>query len=456
VEDAVYAMDQRLMNMFRAYDIRGNTDEELTPPVMEQIGRAYGTYLQREDQTQRVAVGRDSRITSEELKEAFIRGLRSTGVEEVVDLGHNPFGVVLFYAWDRGTEAAYVTASHLPTEWNGVKFYHPSGVGYTWEENQIVRDIFRKEDFEEGDSSVRDAYPREEYLSFLCSRIDDIDMDLVLDCGNGVAGLTAPRLFDQLGAEVTTLFEEPDGTFPNRTSDITEESMQALQKEVASHDLGIAYDGDSDRCGIMTHEGRLLEADEIAYLVLDTFLEDREGTIIANVECSRLIEEVAEKHDCDVVRVRVGHTYLYDAVLEHDAIFGVEKAGHFAAPHIFPLDDAVAVSTFFAEQFARADGDVDERVEAMPTYYRDRIAFECPDEEKFEIVERLQGRLSEIYRDTNERDGIRVDLSDGWILIRASNTSPKIRLTVEAEDRESFEELRDKFGDLLEREIEAN
>ncbi|MDY6771468.1 MAG: hypothetical protein SV186_05970 [Candidatus Nanohaloarchaea archaeon] len=447
-------MDQEIRAMFRAYDIRGNTDEGLTPEVMERIGKAYGTFLHREADHDEVSVGRDARNTSRELHRAFINGLRTTPVGTIHDLGLQPFGVVLYHAWSEGNEAAFITASHLSKEWNGVKFYHPDGVGYEADENEQIRDIFDAEDFAEGDAELEAASPREEYLDYLVETIDGGDLDIVLDCGNGVGGLTAPHLFKRLGFDVDTLFEEPDGDFPNRASDITDESMAAMKEEVGDHDLGIAYDGDSDRCGLITPSGRVLSADETAYLVLDQLLEERPGPVIANVECSRMVEEVATEHGCEVERIRVGHPYLYNAVRELDAVFGVEKAGHFAVPHVFNLDDAVAASAVFASLLADSERSIQEQVDDLPTYHGHREAFDCLDSTKFDVVAALQERYAEEYEDTNTIDGVRVDLDDGWILVRASNTSPKIRLTVEAESEDAADELKQRFADDLEQAIE--
>lgn len=438
-------------DIFRAYDIRGNTEEELTPEVMEQVGRAYGTHVAQECEADAVVLGRDARVTSEQLHDAFLEGLASTAVGEVIDLGLTAFGVALFYAWDAGHECAYITASHLPPEWNGVKFYHPSGVGFMQEENDRVRERFEDDAIEEGVTGVIRDDPTEAYMAHVTGSLDGFRLDVLVDCGNGVGGLTAPRLFRELGADVTTLFEEPDGRFPNRESDISEESCSRLLEDVSGHDIGVAYDGDSDRCALVTPSGRLLTADETAYLVLDEYLEDHDGPVVANVECSRLIEDVAEEHDCEVIRVRVGHTYLYDAVVRNDAVFGVEKAGHFATPEVFPLDDAVAASAFFLDQLAEVD--IERAVEELPEYHNAREAYECPDSEKFDVVSRLQERFEDEFERTNTKDGVRVDLDDGWILIRASNTSPKIRLTVEAETAADRDRLRDEFGARLEAEL---
>jgi len=448
-------MSDDLREMFRAYDIRGRNDQ-LTPEVMEQVGRAYGTFLSRKKEVKKVVVGHDMRTTSPELKEAFINGLQATPVEEIHDVGLEPFGVALFHGWRNDLEIAYITASHLSQEWNGVKFYHANGVGYVEEENMTIRDLFFDGEFEEGEEAaiVRPTDAREKYLKHVLSQVDEGDMKIVLDCGNGMAGLTAPEMFEKAGFDVKPLFDEPKGSFPNRESDVTEGSIKQLREKVAEADLGIAYDGDSDRCALVTPSGRLLEADETAYIVLGEMLKEWKGTVVANVECSRMIEEIAEEMCCEVERVRVGHTYLCKAAIEHDAVFGVEKAGHFVVPHIFPIDDGVAASLFFAATIARMDGSLEERLDAMPQYHRARLPFECPDAIKFDVVKKLQDELTDEYEETNTVDGIRVDLEDGWILIRASNTSPKVRLTVETEDEDAFDRLKQRFSERLEAAIE--
>ncbi len=453
--EATEEMDEKLRTIFRSYDIRGKIKDEITPGVMERIGKAYGTVVQQSGQTSKIVVGRDSRTTSERLAESFMEGVASTGVEKVIEIGLEPKGVAMFHAWRNNTQAVYITASHLPPEWNGVKFYHPSGVGYLEREIERIADVFFGQRFETGESEKVERDVRGDYLDYLTSQIDMVDsrINILLDCGNGVAGLTGPQILAKLGFSVDTLYAEPDGTFPNRESDVTHEALTKIRSKVQNgYQLGIAFDGDADRCALITPSGRLLDADETAYLVLDRFLENRTGTIVANVECSRLIDDVAERHNCTVERVRVGHTYLVKKIVEEGGLFGVEKSGHFVVPHLFPLDDGVAAALFFASTLSGVN--IDAELVEMPEYYGDRISFECPDSKKFRVVERLEDRYVGEYSETSTVDGIRVELSEGWVLIRASNTSEKIRLTIEAETEDAFKKLKEEFSADLEQEIE--
>lgn len=444
-------MQDVLNDIFRAYDIRG-TNDELSDEIMEEIGKAFGTYVFQHGHEQ-VVVGHDMRETSRAYYKGFIEGLEHSPVTTIAAVGQEPFGVVQFHGWDEQMEIAYITASHLPPEWNGVKFYHQTGVGYAEEENMAIRDLILEDDLEDGTviaHTPTDA--REAYIEYLSDAISDIDLDVVLDCGNGMAGETAPELFERHGASVTPLFAEPDGSFPNRTSDVSEESLSVLAETVGEHDLGIAFDGDADRCAFMLPDGRLLEADELAALVLDEILPETEGPVIANVECSSLLDWVTDKHDTELQRVRVGHTYLLEAAVGNDAVFGVEKSGHFTVPQILPLDDGVATALYMASVIAEMDEPITERFEALPETYRDRIAFECPDEEKFDVVERIGQRVLGMGEITTI-DGVRVDRAEGWVLVRASNTSPKVRLTVESETEDGFEELKQSFSQMIEQEI---
>ncbi len=441
-----------IREIFRAYDIRGNTEENLTFEVMEKIGKAFGTFIDKKGY-KKVVVGHDARNTSIKLKKAFITGIKSSKVKRIVDLGLEPFGTVLYYGWKRGFETAYITASHLPPMWNGVKFYHSNGVGYLEEENNQIRDIFLEESFEEGsEAKVLKDDVRDEYIDYVVENVTGGDLDVVIDCGNGVAGLTAPDILDDLGFNVDVLHGKPDGDFPNRESDVNEESISKMLEIIEDYDIGMAYDGDSDRCFIITNNGELLRADETAYLVLEKLLEEKKGDVVANVECSRRIEDVAEKHGSKVKRVRVGHTYLFKAIKENEAIFGVERAGHFAVPQIFPLDDGVAASALFASKISEFE-DIEEELDDMPEYFGDRIPFKCPDSDKFEVVEKIKDKLVNEYEETSTVDGVRVELENGWVLIRASNTSPKIRITMEAKTEKDYREIKSEFSNKLEQTI---
>lgn len=440
-----------LEDIFRAYDIRGDTREELTPGIMQDIGRAYAAGLP----TKKVVVGQDVRTTSPALADAFVDGLTSSGVQ-VLDAGTSPYGPVLFYGWEEGLPSAFITASHLPRDWNGVKFAHGNGIGYTAEENMAVRDRFFDRAFESGTGSVKEVNARKPYLRHLLKTVSVGRVKVLMDCGNGSSCLVAPRLFRKAGVSLDVIHGEPDGTFPNRESDVTENSLVRLKEEMHNkdYDIGIAYDGDADRVAAVDGAGRLLSSEQLAAVLFPHVAKTQDGPLVANVECSRMLEHVTHLHDRDVVRVRVGHTYLFKAMKEHDACLGVEKAGHMGVPHVLPLDDGIATSLYAAAVVSRTKQRLAAAVNDLPEYYQGRSTFTVPDDMKFHVIRLLQDRMTRGYDNTSMMDGIRVDFKTGWALIRASNTSPKIRLTVEAETGEAFEKIQRQFDEQLQDAID--
>lgn len=445
-----------LEHIFRAYDIRGKVGDELNPETMERIGFAFGANLVPRKVENKAIVGRDVRMSSPELSEAFREGARKAGMD-ILNAGLTPYGPLLFKGWQENLHTAFITASHLPTDWNGVKFAHGNGIGYSAEENHDVRDHFfsrhRQARNNGKENGVRVLDP---YRAYVRSKVDVKDVNVLMDCGNGSACVVAPDLFKDAGISTDVINGKPDGTFPNRESDVTEDTLSMLRARVrdGGHDLGVAYDGDADRVAVVDDSGRLLSSEQLASVLLQAIAPAHDGPVVANVECSRMLEHVARQYNKNVVRVRVGHTYLFKEMRRHDACLGVEKSGHMGVPHILPLDDGIATSLYAAEVVSKLERPLSTVVDDLPDYFKGRVTYRVPDDEKFEIVAVLQDELPQRYRNTNTMDGIRVDLDKGWVLIRASNTSPKIRLTIEAETAEAFDELNREFIDVVEEVFE--
>lgn len=437
-------------DIFRAYDVRGKVPEELDGEVMERIGKALGTLL-REEGEGKAGVGMDVRESSPGLKSALVRGLTSTGVD-VVDAGLVPYGALLFHARGNSLPSAYVTASHLPKGSNGVKFAQPDGTGYTEEENMEVRERFFDEDFDGGEGRVEEVDVLEAYRGHISESVDIGDISVLMDPGNGAASVVAPDVLWDAGAKLEVLNGDEDGSFPGRESDVKEETLGELMEmmEGGDFDIGFAYDGDADRLAVVDDSGKLLSAEETAYIALEKLVETEDGPIVANVECSRAIEEAAERFGVDVVRTRVGHSYVFREVLQRGACIGVEYSGHIGIPKIFPLDDGIAASLYIAYVVSGMDTPLSERVERIPSYQRGRVSFDVPDSDKFEMVEKLADELEREYDNTGRMDGVRVEMDEGWVLIRASNTSPVIRMTLEAETEKDFEELKREFSGRIE------
>ncbi len=446
-----------MADLFRAYDVRGRVGDDLDEDIMHRIGQAAATWFHRELGQDAVLLGRDARTSSPALADAFARGAAAAGAD-VTRVGLVPYGVALHASRDRQVPSAYITASHLAPDWNGVKFADPSGAGLVAEENAAIDDLFQRGVSASGDGAVHEADVLDAYRTALVGSVDLAPVSVAVDCGNGAASIAAPRILQEAGADTTPLFAEPDGTFPNRDSDVTAETLTALQDAVVDRklDCGVGFDGDADRVAVVDDTGRLLSAEQAAAVVLQHILPDASGPVIANVECSRLLEDIAGRSDRTVARVRVGHSYMVRALQEQQGCLAVETSRHMSLPHISPVDDALAAALGIVEAVSRLDRPLSAAVDALPTYHRDRTAFAVPDEDKFAVVEALQDAFTTEFDRVDTTDGVRVDLDDGWVLVRASNTSPKVRLTVEAATPDARDRLRDRFSARIEDAVEAH
>lgn len=439
-------------SMFRAYDIRGIYGKDLNEEVMEAIGNAFASEFAREA----VLVGMDGRTSGPKLKRAFMEGVKKTG-KNVIDVGVVPRGVCLFAAWRKGVPSAYITASHLTKEWNGVKFAAGSGTEFFEEDNYRIRDVVLSGKVTEAEMKghVKRMEAVHEYIEYILSKVPKPGKNLkvVIDCGNGTGGIAAPGLFKLHGFDVNWLFREVDGNFPNRPSEISESSLGRLKEEVKKADIGIAYDGDADRMSLMDEKGRLLDPEMASYIILSELAKKNKGGIVANVECLKIMDEIAKKFGREIFRIRVGNSFMVREVGKRKACFGVEKSGHFCIPSVLPMDDGIAASLYAAVALSRSGKKLSQIVDELPQYPFQRLKVECPDERKFEVIEKMKNRLSERYDKVNTIDGVRVDFEHGWVLIRASNTEPIIRLSVEADNEKKMKELTEEFLSQLNSEI---
>lgn len=451
-------------SIFRAYDVRGIYGKTIDEEIMKKIGNAFG---------HNCIVGWDVRVSSAPLAYAFIEGLTDSGHDAII-IGQTPLAATVFAGWKRKFNSAYITASHLTKEWNGIKFFDNNGVGFMQEENFKIRDIVGKNIYVKRDKkNTKNANDAEgvhtlssndtinEYIEHVISKAKpDKKIKIAIDCGNGAAGSLAPELFKKAGFEIDDIFTEPDGDFPNRLPDPAEDELVELRKRAKNSYIGIAYDGDGDRLVAMDEKGRKLTPEQISYIILSELLKQEKGPVVANVECTKMIDDIAKKFNRKVERIPVGHTYMMQAVQKEKAAFGVERSGHYAIPLLVPFDDSIAISFYAACVLSKSNQKLSEIVDEMPAYPFIRLNFECDDKKKFNIVERIKEKIKKESEEMNsgfpkinEMDGVRADFEDGWVLIRASNTGPSIRLTIEANTQETLDNLRKKFSEMLEEEI---
>ncbi len=446
-------------HIFRAYDVRGIYNEDLHPETMLKIGVALGTYAEERGEKS-VVVGNDIRATSLLLSIAFISGLLSSGMD-VTCAGTTPFGLCAFSGWRLKRDIiAYVTASHLPPEWNGVKLYTGEGIGFSAKENEKIRDIVlggkgkRVLWSEVGRYYETDL--RDEYIGHIAKRFDGNIFEgkkIVLDCGNGSMGLVTLDVMSRVKLKTDALFLNPDPSFPNRPSEPTDASLEALKTEVKRKraDFGAAFDGDGDRVAIIDDKGRMLSADQCGVIVAKELLEEKKGIVLANVECSMLVERELEPLGAKIERIPVGHTFLTLEAKKRDALLGIESSGHYVLPSFFPFDDAMIIPLKIAEVLAKTGKKLSELVDELPKFPKERRNLDCKDRVKFEAMRVLAEQLAIEYGADriNTMDGIRIDLrEEGWVLIRASNTSPLIRVTVEGATEEIKEKLMERFVEV--------
>ena len=449
-------------SIFRAYDLRGIYNDDLTGEVMLKVGLGLGEFIRTDVKGESAVIGCDIRTSSEIMRHTLISGLLSTGLK-IYDVGMTSFGVTLFAGWkEKLAVSGYVTASHLTPEWNGLKLYYGDGVGFPEENFKAIQDLSTSGQW----SSVPwDKIHRIEQLDYTKQYIDfmldnfkpERKLKVVLDCGNGSACYTAPELFTALGMDLTKVFCDIDPTFPNRESEPTPQSLTKLSETVVAQgaDFGIAFDGDGDRGVIVDDSGRVLSADPIGIILGQDILQHKKGIVLANVESSMAVERVLEPLGATVNRIRVGHTFLTLEAKKQDAILGIERSGHMIIPEYFLFDDAMVIPLRIAEILARAEVPLSELVNELPNYPKDTKNFDFPDTKKFQVIDNLKNKFAAEYDKVNTMDGVRVDLEAGWCLIRASNTSPVIRLTVEADNDDELKKLMNKFENELRAQFDA-
>jgi phosphomannomutase / phosphoglucomutase len=440
-------------NIFRAYDIRGIADTDLTDVTVESIGRAYGTRLSRKGLST-VAVGRDVRLSSPRIQNALVRGIRSTGMN-VIDVGTVPtpvlyFAIVRFEA-DGGV---MVTGSHNPIEFNGIKLCEGLGSLYG-EAIQDLRRAIESSDFASGTGTLKTMDPVPDYRAMILGKIRLArPFKIVIDSGNGTAGPVAPGLYEKMGCEVLRLYCEPDGRFPNHLPDPTiMKYIQDLRNKVVETkaDFGIGYDGDADRVGLVDERGRAVFADQIiALLSRDVLSRNPGATIVFDVKCSQLLPEEIQRLGGKPLMWMTGHSLLKAKMKETGAPLAGEMSGHiFFKDGYFGFDDGIYVSFRMAQLLASQGKTLGQLVDELPKFVSTpEIRVDCPDEAKFGVVAKLVEQFKKEYS-VIDVDGARVQFGDGWGLVRASNTQPLLVMRFEAKTEARLKEIEAVFRDKL-------
>ena len=448
-------------HIFRAYDIRGIYNKDISPDLFNKIGSAAGNYVKDFIGGNNLAVGNDIRPSSPSLVHAFISGVSAVGVN-VVYTGTTSFGQTLFKGGELKQDLiAFVTASHLPPEWNGIKFYYGDGVGLPEEELMKIRDLTLKNHIQDVSwkdvGNVKTVDSEESYKKFLKTKFSfKKKLKVALDCGGASMVLSAPGVFDEVGLNTVGIFCEPDPLFSKRPSDPKPKNLSTLVNSVKNKrcDFGVAFDGDGDRAVIVDNTGKILSADETGIILGKHGLKEKKGTIIVNVECSKAVKEQLEPLGFKIKQIKVGHTFLTLEAKREKSPLGIESSGHLILPEYFLFDDAIVVPLKIAEILDETEKSLEEIVAEIPTYPTKKEEIDCSDSIKFDVVNKLKKDFSREFKNVNTMDGVRVEFDNGWVLIRCSNTSPIIRLTVEANNETILKDLTKEFLDRTMNAIE--
>jgi phosphomannomutase/phosphoglucomutase len=438
-------------HVFREYDIRGLVASDLTPEFTRALGRGFAAYLKERTagQGRQVALGRDCRTSSVTLRDAMVDGITSSGLD-VLDIGTVPTPLTYFAANTLPVDGlVMITGSHNPPEYNGFKI----GVGKTTlagPEIQEVRRVIDGAKFVSGRGGVTPFDIVTPYLHFVKQtlRLGPRKLKVVVDAGNGMGGMVAVPLFQALGFDVTALFIEPDGTFPNHHPDPTvEKNMQDLIRAVREKkaDVGIAYDGDADRIGAVDEQGSIMWGDQLLTLFARHILADAPGAaVVGEVKCSATLYQDIARHGGRPIMWKTGHSLIKAKMKEEGALIAGEMSGHIFFRHrYFGFDDAIYSSGRLLEILTRSDKPLSQQLADLPkTYASPEIRSDFPEDKKFRAVEAAQRWFRERGYKTIEVDGVRVELDDGWGLIRASNTQPLLVLRFEATTESRLAEIQ--------------
>ncbi len=444
--------------IFREYDIRGIVGEEISEQDANAIGKAYGTLLMEQGR-KKVSVGRDCRITSKAYSKAFIDGVLSTGCD-VVDIGVCPTPVLYFSIHQLNLDGgAMVTASHNPAEYNGFKMMsgqdsiHGHGL-------QAIRKITENNAYTQGQGTLTKADVISAYMAMIQEQISLKNTIRVgIDAGNGTGGITALPVLRGLGCDVHDIYCDLDGTFPNHEADPTQKkNMTDLIDLVKKKklDIGIGYDGDADRIGVVDKFGNLIYGDQLMVIYAKEILSRHPGaTFISEVKCSMVMYDQIAKMGGKAIMWRTGHSLIKKKMKEEDAALAGEMSGHmFFKDRYYGYDDALYASCRLLEIMDSTGLGVDELIKDLPkTFTTPEIRVDCPDSVKFKVVEKIVA-LYKARQEVIDIDGMRAIYEDGWGLVRASNTQPALVLRFEALTESRLEAIKTEIETDLKKIIE--
>ena len=435
-------------SLFKEYDLRGVVGDELTGEVAYKFGLGYGSYVQLKGFT-KVVVGYDNRLSSKYLTNQLIKGLLETGINVVnVGLVTTPMFYCAKYKLGLVT-GIMVTASHNPKEYNGFKIsFDKTGNAYG-EKIRALRDYIKKEDFLSGSGILSTYDVKADYLELIKKSIDiKRKLKVVIDCGNGTTGIIVKDVFDMFNLECDYLYSKSDGNFPNHHPDPSlEKNMESLKRRVVelNYDLGIAFDGDGDRVGIVDNLGNFYTADY--YLaIMSSYMKDNLDKLLFDVKCSKMLTDECEQNNIKPCMFKTGASYTNMEMQEGNFIFGGEYSGHLFFRDKWPgFDDGIYAGLRLIEMLSNCDLSLNEMLTKLNHYENEYVEYPIDLDLKDKVVSKVKEYVIEHGYDYTDIDGVRVEFADGFALVRGSNTTPILTMRFEAKTKERLKEIKDEF-----------
>lgn len=447
-------MSQKL---FGTSGIRGIVNKDLTLQLALQTGLAIATTTE----AGKITIAHDTRTTATTIEDALIAGLLSGGAQ-VTRLGLIPTPLLAYATRQlKANTGIMITASHNPPQYNGIKLFNTNTIAYTQRQQDKIEHLIKKQQFTRQTHKkigiTTDLDATQHYINTLKKIPIKKQWRIILDPGNGATYQIAPKIFQTLGCQVTTINAQPDGHFPARSPEPNEESLTELRiivKQLKA-DAGFAYDGDGDRMVAITEKGEFAPFDQtLAAYAAHVVRKNRGGTVITTVEASMCMEKMVQQHGGRVLRTKVGDVAVAEEIKKHKAVFGGEPCGAWIHPQIYYCPDGILSSLLLLKALESEDKPLSEFISDVPLYPEKKESVECPNEAKAVVMQRIRAILPSTFQrinDLTDIDGIRLSLAKKWILIRASGTEPLIRIKVEAENTPEAKRIMEKCMNRVQR-----
>ena len=439
-------------SIFREYDIRGEYPNQINEEVVRKIGNAIAGKCINLN-IKEICVGRDGRNSGKSLLEAMIGGLSESGIEVInIDLATSP---LLYYAAKKNKykSGIMITGSHNPKNHNGIKLVIDdkpvSG-------NEILDLLNKDQKFSESVGSIKSLNVKDSYIEEVSQNLKiNKKLKIVIDCGNGAAGFIAPDLYKNLGCEVIELYSEVDGNFPNHHPDPGKvENLKDLIQAVKTHgaDLGLAFDGDGDRVGMVTNNGEIVFPDKILMMLSKDLLHSQKGSIIFDVKCSNALSQIIKENGGSPIMSPTGHFHIKNGIKKHNPLLAGEMSGHiFFNDKWYGFDDGHYSGARIIEMLSKNEKSIAEICNELPMLFSTpELNINVTDDNKFKIIKEFADNCK-LEGEKNTIDGLRLDFEDGWGLIRASNTTPKLVLRFEGRSEEILNRIQNDFLNELTR-----